>query len=79
MKLRLFQRSQGKEVSQMLRRFYSDERGQVAQIILIVALAIIVIGVVAAVGGPLGSAVADFVDRMGKFFTDLWDRFPGFS
>lgn len=62
-----------------MHRFYRDERGQVAEIILIVALAIIVVGVVAVIGGPLGAVVADFVDNMQQFFDDLWDRFPGFS
>lgn len=51
----------------MLRRFMRDEQGQVAEIILIIALAIVAITVVVLVGGA--------VDVIGDRFQAAWDQF----
>ena len=59
----------------MLRRFLQDERGQIAEIIMYVALAIIVIGLVGVLSTLLRNQVNDFLTAAGNFFTELYRRF----
>ena len=60
----------------MLRRFLQDERGQIAEIILYVALALIAIGVIAIVAKPIQTLVANFITWMADHFTWLRGVFP---
>lgn len=53
----------------MLRRFFKDERGQIGQIILIIALAIIAIAVVLAVSPPVREMMTDWLAQ----FRAFWD------
>jgi Flp pilus assembly pilin Flp len=61
----------------MFRRFYRDQRGQIATIIMIIALAIIAIAVVIAVGAPVREMLTDFGARFTNFWAGILDRFGG--
>jgi len=60
----------------MLRRFLQDERGQIAEIIMYVALAIIVIGLVGILGTLLRTQVQGFITNATNFFVWLGEQFP---
>ena len=59
----------------MFRRFYRDQRGQIATIIMIIALAIIAIAVIIAVGAPVRQMLADFGSRFTSFWDGILQRF----
>ena len=61
----------------MLRRFFNDEEGQIAEILMIIALAIIAIAVVIAVGVPVRTMVDDFSSRITAFWSGILERFGG--
>ena len=62
----------------MVRRFFQDEKGDtIGTIIMLIALAIIAIAVVIAVGGPVGTMRDNFVEAWTSFWAGIMDRFGG--
>jgi Flp pilus assembly pilin Flp len=63
----------------MLRRFVQDEQGQVAEVILIIALAIVAITVVVVVGGAVNSLQTQFTSAWGTFWAWFNRTFSNFG
>lgn len=63
----------------MLRRFMQDEQGQVAEVILIIALAIVAITVVVVVGGAVNSLQTQFTSAWNTFWTWFRQTFSNYG
>jgi len=63
----------------MLRRFMQDEQGQVAEVILIIALAIVAITVVVVVGTSINTLQTAFTSAWGTFWAWFGRTFNNFG